>query len=123
MFSMSSDFGDGEEEDVKPSIEYLDSLNDYRKRSRSLEDVDGGVGTPKMARINGHVETSSAEAQVREEPVAAINGVAEPVEQSALSTSADERIVYGTHFLLFVHLPLIRTSSLSCSLSSVVGPH
>lgn len=33
-----SDFGE-EEEDVKPSIEYLNSLNEYRKRSRSTEDV------------------------------------------------------------------------------------
>lgn len=33
-----SDFGE-DEEDVKPSIEYLNSLNEYRKRSRSTEDV------------------------------------------------------------------------------------
>lgn len=33
-----SDFGE-EDEDVKPSIEYLNSLNEYRKRSRSTEDV------------------------------------------------------------------------------------
>jgi len=33
-----SDFGE-EEEDVKPSIEYLNSLNEYRKRSRSTEDI------------------------------------------------------------------------------------
>jgi len=44
------DFGlSDEEEDRKPSIEYLDSLNDYRKRSRSREDI----GTPrsKLARL------------------------------------------------------------------------
>ena len=35
----------GEEEDVKPNLEYLDSLNEYRKRSRSREDVGtGGSG-------------------------------------------------------------------------------
>lgn len=47
-----SDFGEDEEEDVKPSVEYLDSLNDYRKRSRSREDVDGGLATPKTPRID-----------------------------------------------------------------------
>jgi hypothetical protein len=46
------DFG-AEEEERKPSLEYLDSLNDYRKRSRSQE--DDGVGK-KTARVeeNGH---------------------------------------------------------------------
>lgn len=43
------DFGE-EEEDVKPSVEYLNSLGDYRKRSRSSEDVGsaGPVKTPKL---------------------------------------------------------------------------
>ncbi len=47
----SSDFDDfGEEEDRKPNIEYLDSLNDYRKRSRSREDegVTGKIKVPKV---------------------------------------------------------------------------
>jgi transcription initiation factor TFIIE subunit alpha len=59
------DFGaSDDEEDRKPSIEYLDSLNDYRKRSRSREDI----GTPKSkiarltdaggfdgGKVNGHI--------------------------------------------------------------------
>jgi transcription initiation factor TFIIE subunit alpha len=59
------DFGaSDDEEDRKPSIEYLNSLNDYRKRSRSREDI----GTPKSkiarltdiagfdsGKVNGHV--------------------------------------------------------------------
>lgn len=38
------------EEDRKPNVEYLDSLNDYRKRSRSAEDIGGGEKTkiPKV---------------------------------------------------------------------------
>ena len=35
---------------MKPSIEYLDSLNDYRKRSRSMEDV-GAAGKKKVAKM------------------------------------------------------------------------
>ncbi|PFH49896.1 hypothetical protein AMATHDRAFT_62164 [Amanita thiersii Skay4041] len=48
----SSEFGDlnnSEEEDQKPSVEYLDSLNDYRKRSRSREDV--GVKETKLPKL------------------------------------------------------------------------
>ncbi|KDQ50382.1 hypothetical protein JAAARDRAFT_164904 [Jaapia argillacea MUCL 33604] len=44
-----SDFGD-EEEDVKPSVEYLDSLNEYRKRSRSNMEEDGVEVVKKVAR-------------------------------------------------------------------------
>jgi len=47
------DFGaSDDEEDRKPSIEYLNSLNDYRKRSRSREDI----GTPKskVARLTNN---------------------------------------------------------------------
>lgn len=53
----SSEYGgdfDDEEEDKKPNIQYLDSLNDYRKRSRSKEDVGGGsvIKGSKLARLN-----------------------------------------------------------------------
>jgi transcription initiation factor TFIIE subunit alpha len=48
-----SDFGDfdNEEEDRKPSVQYLDSLNDYRKRSRSMEDEGRSPGK-KTARVS-----------------------------------------------------------------------
>ena len=59
LISIGSDFGDDDEDDIKPSIQYLDSLNDYRKRSRSHDDVDGGSATPKMAKLNSHVEIAS----------------------------------------------------------------
>ncbi|TFK34509.1 hypothetical protein BDQ12DRAFT_689715 [Crucibulum laeve] len=70
-----SDFGDfppsslpppdDDEEDKKPNVEYLDSLNEYRKRSRSTEDI-GESGRGKLLRVgepgvngngaaNGHV--------------------------------------------------------------------
>ncbi|KAF4583422.1 TFIIE alpha subunit family protein [Pleurotus pulmonarius] len=53
-----SDFGDAgndEEEDVKPSVEYLDSLNDYRKRSRSRED-EGAATKSKLAKTDFGVD-------------------------------------------------------------------
>jgi transcription initiation factor TFIIE subunit alpha len=51
----SSDFDDfGEdEEDRKPSMEYLNSLNDYRKRSRSQED-EGFAGKNKIAKSDSY---------------------------------------------------------------------
>ncbi|EKM57664.1 uncharacterized protein PHACADRAFT_251430 [Phanerochaete carnosa HHB-10118-sp] len=48
-----SEFGE-EEEDVKPNLEYLDSLNEYRKRSRSLEDSGLDRGPSKTPKLNGH---------------------------------------------------------------------
>ncbi|KZP24990.1 hypothetical protein FIBSPDRAFT_856365 [Athelia psychrophila] len=59
-----------DEEDRKPNVEYLNSLNDYRKRSRSRDDV--GTSTPKLAKLhdngfdaaktNGNGHMSSADA-------------------------------------------------------------
>jgi transcription initiation factor TFIIE subunit alpha len=60
-----------EEEDKKPNVEYLDSLNAYRKRSRSQEDV-GAATKIKHAKVetvvngfangngipNGHIEVN-----------------------------------------------------------------
>lgn len=49
--SGGDDFGiSDDEEDRKPNVEYLDSLNDYRKRSRSRDDI--GTSTPKLAKLN-----------------------------------------------------------------------
>lgn len=48
-----SDFGLDDEEEEKPAVEYLDSLNDYRKRSRSRED-EGIVGQTKMAKVEAY---------------------------------------------------------------------
>ncbi|KAF8962636.1 TFIIE alpha subunit-domain-containing protein [Flammula alnicola] len=55
--SNSPDFPNGleeEEEDKKPNVEYLDSLNAYRKRSRSQEDV-GAASRIKQPKVNGLV--------------------------------------------------------------------
>ncbi|KAG5652366.1 hypothetical protein H0H81_005228 [Sphagnurus paluster] len=50
----SSDFGDlvhDEDVDQKPNVEYLDSLNEYRKRSRS-RDNEGIAGKAKVAKVD-----------------------------------------------------------------------
>ncbi|KAH6917789.1 transcription initiation factor TFIIE alpha subunit [Coprinopsis sp. MPI-PUGE-AT-0042] len=41
-----------EDEDRKPNVEYLQSLNEYRKRSRSQEDIGAGSKTPKIIRTD-----------------------------------------------------------------------
>jgi transcription initiation factor TFIIE subunit alpha len=57
-----SDEGDGEEE-RKPSVQYLDSLNEYRKRSRSEKDEEG-LGLKKIAKfsdaLNGDESSSDS---------------------------------------------------------------
>lgn len=51
-----------DEEDRKPSIEYLDSLNDYRKRSRSREDEGTAKKIAKVEDVNDlHFGTDSGE--------------------------------------------------------------
>ncbi|KAI0760577.1 TFIIE alpha subunit-domain-containing protein [Fomes fomentarius] len=87
----------GEEEDVKPNLEYLDSLNEYRKRSRSREDVGTGGSTPKMPRTDEHMETQSAAAPqdvevytngvggdsagAGDDPIVYVNGAPVPLSQ------------------------------------------
>ncbi|KAH9916967.1 TFIIE alpha subunit-domain-containing protein [Epithele typhae] len=73
-----SDFGE-DEEDVKPDLEYLDSLNEYRKRSRSREDVgdeDRGT-TPKLPRTEGSMSPPALDAPPAggaDDPIVYVNG-------------------------------------------------
>ena len=52
--SDGDDLGEDLEEDRKPSVEYLNSLNDYRKRSRSAEDIGGAKAKIAKVEENGH---------------------------------------------------------------------
>ncbi|KAH8998756.1 hypothetical protein EDB86DRAFT_3145866 [Lactarius hatsudake] len=69
-FSVLGDF----EEDRKPNIEYLDSLNEHNKRSRSAED-DGAhadrtaVAERKLARVVGWGQMANGEVPVNGVPV------------------------------------------------------
>jgi len=101
-----SDFGE-EEEDVKPSIEYLNSLNEYRKRSRSTEDVgfstsNSGKKVVKLGYDNpasGPIIASATpllEALVRQQPL----DVEVPLPQG------QDPIVYGTLSFLPVFILL-----------------
>ncbi|EDR08240.1 uncharacterized protein LACBIDRAFT_297707 [Laccaria bicolor S238N-H82] len=103
----SSDFGDfpnDEEEDRKPNLEYLDSLNDYRKRSRSREDVGSvKVKVAKMdalpvydyGMVNGYTPDGGIEIEQdaimveeipppfegEEDPMVNVNGLPKPYSQ------------------------------------------
>ncbi|KAJ7163373.1 TFIIE alpha subunit-domain-containing protein [Mycena filopes] len=99
----SSDFGDlngDDDEDVKPSVEYLDSLNEYRKRSRShegadavnkiakVEDVRNGFGSA-TGHLNGFgtpevvVDVPMEEEVVApaDDPIVYVNGAPMPYSQ------------------------------------------
>jgi transcription initiation factor TFIIE subunit alpha len=84
----SSDFGDigeNDEEDIKPSVEYLDSLNEYRKRSRSNEGTDTANKLPKVEDAG---ETTTGH----------LNGTAEIADvamEEATEEPKDDPIVYG----------------------------
>ena len=83
-----SEFGD-EEEDVKPSIEQLNSLSEYRKRSRSVEDV-GSPGPVKTPKINGMTTPNGF---VSQEIAAAPETV---VEEEVNPGLAEDPLVMGT---------------------------
>ena len=104
--SDSGDFGYEEEEDRKPSVQYLDSLNAYRKRSRSQEDVGSaakikqvkvdategvyGIGSGLGVVINGYTPENGIEV---EQDAVMVENVAQLPE--------DDPMVYGTPFPFF----------------------
>lgn len=71
---------------MKPSVEYLDTLNGYRKRSRSRED-EGYGSASKLPRMNGDALNGFPPSETPLE-----NGVAEEASLPA----TDDPIVYGT---------------------------
>ena len=80
-------------EDVKPSIEYLDSLNDYRKRSRSAELAGTERGPSKTPRLNGYDSPHSA-LPPESEPTMAVEAANRGMEM------LDDPTVYGTFIFL-----------------------
>jgi transcription initiation factor TFIIE subunit alpha len=78
-----SDFGE-EEEDVKPSIEYLNSLNEYHKRSRSTDDV--GVSTSSSGKKVARMDLNT------QPPAPVLEDVAMEMETQI---TGDDPLVYG----------------------------
>jgi len=109
-----SEFGE-EEEDVKPSIEYLNSLNEYRKRSRSTDDVgtptssssgkklpriDSGLPPPASVPEETPMEMDSH--QLAHDPIVYVNG--EPMKFSEVSEEQTELMTpeeYTAYFDVF----------------------
>ncbi|KAJ7070342.1 TFIIE alpha subunit-domain-containing protein [Mycena belliarum] len=117
----SSDFGDlnaEEEEDVKPSVEYLDSLNEYRKRSRSHEGADAANKVPKVedgfGGATGHlnvfelpadvvpdVPVTQEPAEPMEDPTVYVNGAPMPFSQV---TEADHDLMTPEEYTAFFQI-------------------
>ncbi|KIK46983.1 hypothetical protein CY34DRAFT_799831 [Suillus luteus UH-Slu-Lm8-n1] len=73
-----------EEEEQKPSVQYLDSLNDYRKRSRSKEDE--GAAATKLPKIDApelepDITDSMTEADGADDTPVFVNGVTKPFSE------------------------------------------
>lgn len=88
-----NDFGGGEE-DVKPSIEYLDSLNDYRKRSRSAEDAAEDRAMSKTPKLDGYASPHAALPPEVEQPI-------EPVVEMIAEPSDDPTVYVNGEPMLF----------------------
>ena len=97
----SGEFMDNEEEDRKPSIEYLDSLNDYRKRSRSREDEGSAKKkVVKTGETNGYAYSLGAELTDKSDAI-----------MVAEVTPEDDPIVHGK-FLFSYRGELVHCSAL-----------
>ena len=117
---MGSADGSDFEEDRKPSLDYLDPVNNSRKRSRSVED-DGArfgkaarsnMGTPSFSRVNsGFASAVDSPSEFPDgNPANSDSGVIDiidPVDGATAST--DEPMVSGK--------PLFPSFSMFCSLS------
>ncbi|KAH9043706.1 TFIIE alpha subunit-domain-containing protein [Lactarius pseudohatsudake] len=108
-FSVLGDF----EEDRKPNIEYLDSLNEHNKRSRSAED-DGAhadrtaVAERKLARVVGWGQTANGEVPVNGALLdeSAVAGAAVGAADADVDVDAplpdDDPTVYGLFLFSFI---------------------
>ncbi|KIJ61552.1 hypothetical protein HYDPIDRAFT_96416 [Hydnomerulius pinastri MD-312] len=100
-----------DEEEQKPSVQYLDSLNDYRKRSRSQEDE--GAAAKKLAKVepeppdmNDHIvepgPSATSEANGADDPLVLVNGVHKPFSEV---TEEDQELMtpdeYTSYFEVF----------------------
>lgn len=72
--SFPAGVGEDDEEDKKPNIEYLDSLNAYRKRSRSQEDV-GAASKIKVAKTEETVEHANGNGYLNVPGMNGTNGI------------------------------------------------
>jgi transcription initiation factor TFIIE subunit alpha len=91
-----SDFGE-EEEDVKPSIEYLNSLNEYRKRSRSTEDIGfpSSNSGKKVVKV-GYNAPGSGPIIASTTPMLEALVKEQPPDAGVPSLTGQDPIVYGT---------------------------
>jgi len=94
-----SDFGE-EEEDVKPSIEYLNSLNEYRKRSRSTEDVGFSTSNSgkKVVKL-GYDNPGSGPIIASTTPMLEALVKEQPLDVEVTLPQGEDPIVYGTLFI------------------------
>lgn len=110
-FSSSSVLGDDffDEVDRKPNIEYLDSLNEHNKRSRSAEN-EGGDAERKQARVVGLLPDGGwgqGQGQENGDEHLSMNGVEGGSEGYVGDVSAEEDpIVYGLFFCFTVQAPV-----------------
>ena len=121
-FSVLGDF----EEDRKPNIEYLDALNEHRKRSRSLEEdaaETDGASERKLARIVGWGQGQLSNGDVDEGSGVAGAAVGADADVGGDVPPGDDPMVYGL-CLFFLHATcvLTRASSLQWTENLCLSP-
>lgn len=95
----------GEEEEQKPTVQYLESLNEFRKRSRSVEDE--GTTVKKLAKVESELPdpdaiVSSEANGTSDDPLVHVNGAPKPFSQV---TEEDQELMtpdeYTAYFEVF----------------------
>jgi len=85
---------------VKPSIEYLNSLNEYRKRSRSTEDVGFSTSNSgkKVVKL-GYDNPGSGPIIASTTPMLEALVKEQPLDVEVTLPQGEDPIVYGTLFI------------------------
>ncbi|KAL4071438.1 hypothetical protein V8B97DRAFT_1871035 [Scleroderma yunnanense] len=95
----------GEEEDQKPSIQFLDSLNEYRKRSRSVEDE--GTAAKKIPKVDSEPPDSNIHPEAfvsygangaSDDPFVLVNGISKPFSQV---TEEDQELMTPDEYMAY----------------------
>jgi transcription initiation factor TFIIE subunit alpha len=103
--SLGDDFFD---EDRKPNIEYLDSLNEHNKRSRSVEDE--GDAERKQARVGLLADGQGQENGGEHLPMNGVEGGS--VDAGDVSVLAeDDPIIYGLFFCFSLQVPISKAQN------------
>lgn len=108
IFNSQLNDDDDDDEDRKPNVEFLDSLNAYRKRSRSTEDIgqplkvkvtrlDNALGVNGHGYLNGYASHNGSNGSLveTEPPLSQDTVMGSLLQETGFTELLDDPICYG----------------------------